>query len=119
MSEFLGVKILLGPSVVLPLVILAAAVLAYVINNVIVWALRRAVQNTSREIDDRIYGLLHRYFFPFLVVGTLLVLIDFLPLPAKILQLTSHLLILLALLLAVFFPYPRGSTFSSKSCETL
>ena len=42
MSEFLGVKILLGPSVALPLVILAAAVLAYVINNVIVWALRRA-----------------------------------------------------------------------------
>jgi len=101
-SEFLGVKISLTPSVVLPLVVLAAAVLAYAINGVILWALRRAVQNTSTEIDDRIYGLLHRYLFPLLVVGTLLALIDFLPLPAKILQLTNHLLILLALLLAVF-----------------
>jgi hypothetical protein len=55
------------------------------------------------EIEDQIYGLLHRYLFPLLVVGAVLPLIDFLPLPAKILQLTSHLLILLALLLAVFF----------------
>ena len=85
MSEFLGVKILLGPSVVLPLVVLAAAVLAYVINGVILWALKRAVQNTSTEIEDRICGLLHRYLFPLLVVGTVLPLIDFLPLPAKIL----------------------------------
>jgi len=81
-----------------------------------VWALRRAVQNTSREIDDRIYGLLHRYLFPILLVGVLLVLVDFLSLPPKILQLANRLLVLSALLLAVFL-LTQGALLFLRSLE--
>lgn len=102
MTEFLGVKIPMNLWVILPLIILATAILAYLINVAILRVLRRVVKRTSTEMDDRIYRLLERYLFPLLIVGGLLVIVDAVPLPPKILRATNNLLVVSGLLLAVF-----------------
>jgi len=102
MTELLGVKIAMNAWVVFPLVVLAAAVFAYFLNIILLRILRRAVEKTSTEIDDRIYRLLERYLFLLLVVGGLLIILDAVPLPPKILRATYRLLALSGLLLAIF-----------------
>ena len=102
MTELLGVKIAMNAWVVFPLMVLAAAILAYFLNIILLRILRRAVEKTSTEIDDRIYRLLQQYLFPLLVVGGLLIIVDAVPLPPKILRATYRLLALSGLLLAIF-----------------
>ena len=103
MTEILGVKIAMNAWVVFPLIVLAAAILAYLVNVIILWILRRVVEKTPTEIDDRIYRLLQRYLFPLLVVGGLLIIVDAVPFPAKVLRAIDRLLVLSGLLLAIFF----------------
>ncbi|MGH7770969.1 MAG: hypothetical protein ACREQA_01885, partial [Candidatus Binatia bacterium] len=102
MKEFYGVQILTNPWVILPIIIIATALLALLLNYVVLWVMGRIVQKTSTEIDNRLYKLLERYLFPLLAVALLLVWIDFIPLPAKILQVATRFLIILALLLVIF-----------------
>jgi small-conductance mechanosensitive channel len=103
MTEFLGVKIPLNPWVVLPLIVLSTSVLAYLINIVVLQLIKRAVQRTPTEIDDRIYQLLQRYLFPLLILGGLLIIADAAPLPAKALRAVHSLLVISAILVAIFF----------------
>ncbi len=103
MTELFDVRIPMNPWVILPLVILATAIVAYLINAVILWFLRRIVQRTSKEMDDRIYQLLERYLFPLLSVAGLLLIVDAVPLPVEVLRAIHRLLILSGLLLGVFF----------------
>ncbi len=102
MTDFFGVKIPMNPWVVLPLIVLAAALLAYLVNVAVLWAVKKAAAGTLTETDDRVSRLLERYLFPLLVVGGLLVIIDAVPLPAKVLRAAHNLLVLSGLLLAVF-----------------
>lgn len=73
MTEFLGVEIPMSPRVMLPAIVAATAALAFLINHVVLWAIRGIIQRTSTEIDDRIFRLLEKYLFPLLTVGGLLV----------------------------------------------
>lgn len=102
MTDFFGVKIPMNPWVVLPLIVLGATILAYLVNVAILWALKRVATGTLTEADDRVYRLLERYLFPLLVVGGLLVIIDAIPLSPKILRAAHNLLVLSGLLLAIF-----------------
>ena len=102
MTDFFGVKIPMNPWVVLPLIVVGATILAYLINVAVLWALKRAAAGTLTEADDRTYRLLERYLFPLLVVGGLLVIVDAVPLPAKVLRAAHNLLVLSGLLLAIF-----------------
>src|SRR3989338_3894107 len=86
MTEMLGIKIPMNPWVVLPLIVLAAVILAYLANIAILSILRRVVRKTATEFDDRIYRLVDRYLFPLLLVGGLLLILDVGPFPPKVLR---------------------------------
>jgi len=101
MSEFLGIKISLNPWSVLPLIILATAAVAYLINIIVLKVLKRTVPGVADRIDDPIYRLFERYLFPLLIVVGLLLIGDLAPLPPKILRATHGLLVALAVVLAV------------------
>lgn len=102
MTDLFGVKIVMHPWVVLPLLILATAIVAYLISAVTLWILRKIVQRSLGEGDQRIYRLLKSYLFPLLVVGGLLFMIDEVPLPAKVLRAADRLLVLSGLVLSIF-----------------
>lgn len=102
MTELIEADVFMNPWVMLPLVLVGTIVLAFLINSIVLWSLRRLVQRTPTEVLDRLYRLLERYLFPLLIVGLLLVLVDFIPLPTKVLQLSNQFLLILALLLALF-----------------
>ncbi len=53
MTELLGVKISMNPWVLLPLVILATAIVALLISAIVLCLLRGVVQRTSTEMNDR------------------------------------------------------------------
>lgn len=102
MTNIFGTKILTNPWVVLPLLILASALAAYLVSAVILWLFRRVVEKSKSEWDQRAYRLLESYLFLFLVVGGLLFVIDAVPLPPKILRAADRLLILSGLVLSIF-----------------
>lgn len=102
MTNFFGVRIPMSPWMVLAIIVILATVLAYAINFVVLWAGKRVVRKTTAPIDDRIYGLLERYLFPLLLVGVLIVIVDAVPLPPKVLKTGRQLLVLSGLVLAIF-----------------
>lgn len=102
MANFFGVKIPMSPWLVLAGIVILAAVLAYLINIVLLWALKRVVKKTVIQMDDRNLGLLERYLFPLLLVGALMFIADTIPLPPKVLKTGHQLLVLSGLLLAIF-----------------
>lgn len=102
MTDLFGLRIFMKPWVVLPLLILATVILAYLLSLVTLWILRRTVKMSPMGLDKRVYRLLESYLFPILVVGGLLFIIDTVPLPAKILRAADRLLALSGLVLSVF-----------------
>lgn len=102
MTELLSSRVLTNPWVVLPLLIVAAAILAYLVSGVTLWVLKRAIQKSSKEIDNRVYRLLGSYLFLFLMIGGLLIIVDTVPLPPKILRAAQRLLALTGIVLSVF-----------------
>lgn len=102
MTELFGVRILMNPWVMLSLILLATVILAFLINAAVLWALKRIAQKTSTELDGRISRLLQRYLFPLLIVGGLIIILDAVPLPPKVLRATQRLLALSGILLAIF-----------------
>jgi len=103
MTEILGIRIPLNPWVLFPLIVLAAAGLAYLADVIILWIIKRTINKTPTEVDDRIYQLMHRYLFPLLVVVGLWFIVDNAPLPPKVLESLDRLLKVAGLLLAMFF----------------
>jgi small-conductance mechanosensitive channel len=101
-TELFGVVIPMNPWVVLPLVFLAAVVLAYVINVVFLWVLRRILPESGDESNSRFRRLLEIYLFPLSVIGALLLIVHSVPLPPKIHTAASNVLLFLALLVATF-----------------
>ena len=85
------------------LIVVVATLVAYGINLIVLSLLRRIVQKTTVEWDDRIYRLLDHYLFPFLIVCGLLAIVDAVPLPPRILQAGNSLLVIIAILLVFFF----------------
>lgn len=102
MTELIEADVFKNPWVILPVVVIGTVVLAFLINCMVLWVLRRLMQRTSSEMRDRLSGLLERYLFPLIIVGLLLALADFIPFPAKVLQIANQFLLILALLLALF-----------------
>jgi small-conductance mechanosensitive channel len=102
MTQFFDVTIPMNPWVVLPLVFLAAILLAYAINVIVVAVLRRLLQKSSEEFDSRFGRLLQTYLFPLLIIGALLIIVHSVPLPEKILKAANNVLVFLGLLVATF-----------------
>jgi small-conductance mechanosensitive channel len=102
MTEFFGLKIPMNPWVVLPLIFLAAIILAYALNLVILWILRRTFQRSAEEFKTRFFRLVETYLFPLLILGALLIIVDNVPLPTKILNAVHGVLVFLELLIAIF-----------------
>ena len=102
MTEILGVKISMNPWVIVSLVLFATIALAYLVSTIILSVLKRIIQRRSKEVDNRVYRSLERYLFPLLIVGGLLLIVDEVPLPSKVLRLADRLLAISALLLAIF-----------------
>ena len=100
MNELFGIKIPQDPWVVVPCIILATAVCAYLVNIALLSVVRPIVQQTRFDIDNRIYRQIERYLFPLLILGGLLVIEDAVPLPPKWLRAAHGVLIVCALLLA-------------------
>jgi small-conductance mechanosensitive channel len=99
MTEFLGIKFPASPWVVLLLIVLATAILAYLVNVVLLWAIKRALRRIA--IDERIYRLLDHYLYPLLIVGALLLIADAAPVPEQAQGAVRRLLVIFALVLAV------------------
>lgn len=102
MTEFLGVKIPMNLWVVLPLIIVSAAISGYLLSVVVLWLFKRTTKKASTQVDDRVYRLFEKYLFPLLFVGGLLIIVDVAPFSPKVLRATHHLLVLSGLLLAIF-----------------
>ncbi|MEK7377339.1 MAG: hypothetical protein AABZ71_00425, partial [Candidatus Binatota bacterium] len=102
MTDLFGVKIFIPPWVVLLLLLLATVILAYLISSVTLWVLRRSMPELSKESDNRLYRLLRSYFFPVLIVGGLLIVVDAVPLPPKVLRVADRALVLSGLVLLIF-----------------
>ena len=114
MTEIFGVKIPTNPWLVSLLIVLATAVLAYLLNAVVLRVLKRALRRIA--IDERIYRLLDRYLYPLLIVGGLLLIADAAPLPSKALAAIHQLLVICALLLAVVLA-TRGALLILRNLE--
>ena len=102
MTEFFGVKIPMNGWVVLPLIFLAAIILAYAVNLFILWLLRRIFQKNAEEFKTHVFRLVENYLFPLLIVGALLMIVDEAPLPPRILKAAHSALLFLELLIAIF-----------------
>ena len=102
MTEFFGLKIPMNAWVVLPVIFLAAIILAYAINLVILWVFRRTFQRSAEEFKTRFFRLVETYLFPLLIVGALLIIVDNVPLPPRILKAAHGVLVFLELLIAIF-----------------
>jgi small-conductance mechanosensitive channel len=117
MTEFLGVKIPMNPWVVLPLIGLAAVVLAYLVNLAVLWMIQKLLREEgSEEPDNRLYRLLEIYLFPILIIAALLLIVHTAELPARVLATAHKLLVLFALLLASVL-LTRGALMMLRNLE--
>ena len=114
MAEFFGIKFPAGPWAVSALIVLAAAVVAYLINLAVLWAIKRALRRA--QLDERIQRLLERYLYPLLAVVTLLLIADAAPLPPKALASVRQLLAIAGLLLAIIL-VTRGALLLLRTIE--
>jgi small-conductance mechanosensitive channel len=103
MTEFFGVEIPMNPWVVLPLIFVAALILAYVVNYLIVRLFAGFFRKEGDGFDNRLYRLIERYLFPLLILGALLVIVNNVPLPPKIIRASHNVLVFISLLIAIFF----------------
>ncbi|HEY7163203.1 MAG TPA: mechanosensitive ion channel family protein [Candidatus Binatia bacterium] len=117
MTEFFDLTIPMNPWVVLPLVFFAAIVLAYIVNIIALWTLRRTFYRHNEELRGRFYRLIEAYLFPLLIIGALLIITDNAPLPPKILKAADKLLVFLELLIAVFL-LGRATLLVFRNAET-
>jgi small-conductance mechanosensitive channel len=102
MTVLFGVEIPMNPWVVLPLIVMAAVILAYAVNYAILWTFRGIFYRDGGEFDSRLYRLVERYLFPLLIVGFLIVIVDNVPLPPKIIRASHNALVFASLLIAIF-----------------
>ncbi|MGH7830668.1 MAG: mechanosensitive ion channel family protein, partial [Candidatus Binatia bacterium] len=103
MTEILGVKIPMNPWVVVSVIIFATIALAYLVSTAVLSVIRRSIEKRTGGADSRVYRSLEKYLFPLLIVAGLLLVVDLVPLPPKVVGTAYRLLLVSALLLAVFF----------------
>lgn len=90
------------PWVILPLLVLATVISAYLISVAALWILRKMARESSSDLAQRLYRLLESYLFPSLVIGGLLFFLDTVPLPPKVMRAADRLLVLSGLVLSMF-----------------
>jgi small-conductance mechanosensitive channel len=95
-------KIPLTPIVVLPLLVVAAALLAYLVYFVTMRIVRGLARRAEVTLDARFTWLLEHYLFPLLIIVGLWWLLDIAPLPPKIGRAAERLLSLAGLSIAIF-----------------
>ena len=115
MPDVAGFDLPNNPWTLAALVIVAAAVLAYVVHRFALWTLRRALRRASA--DERLYPLLERYLYPLLLVLVLLFLADAAPLPQKAQGAIHQLLSILGLLIAIVLA-TKGALLLLRTAET-
>ncbi|HWO43065.1 MAG TPA: mechanosensitive ion channel family protein [Candidatus Eisenbacteria bacterium] len=116
MTEVFGVKIPMDPWVVLPMIVLATAVVAYLVNLTILRILTNASKRMPSQIDERIFPLVERYLFPILTLAGLMLIADAFPLPPGVLAALDRLLLVLAVVLGVFLA-TRAALFFLRSVQ--
>ncbi|HWP59192.1 MAG TPA: mechanosensitive ion channel family protein [Candidatus Acidoferrales bacterium] len=102
MTEFFGIEIPMNPWVVLTLIFVAALILAFVVNLVILRIVARLLTGAREDFDSRLYRMIERYLFPLLIIGLLIVIVNNVPLPPKILRAAHSVLVFCGLLIAIF-----------------
>jgi small-conductance mechanosensitive channel len=102
MTQLLAIKIPASPWVLLPLVVVVAAIAAYLLNLTALWLLDRVAKRRNAEFDERMRHSIERYLFPVLFVAGLLLILDVAPLPPKVLRAAHRVLALSGLVLALF-----------------
>lgn len=99
MAQWAGVRLPDNPWIVSLLIVAAAAAAAYIVNLIVLYALKRALEKTS--VDPRIHRLLEIYLFPLFLVLALLLIADAAPIAPPALSVIHHALAVAGLLLAV------------------
>ena len=102
LTEAFGFKIPMTPAVILPLLVIATILVAYVVYFVTLRVLRGTAKQASVTIDPRIMWLLDHYLFPLLIVFGLLLILDAAPLPPKVTRVADRFLSLTGLGIAIF-----------------
>jgi len=97
-----GFRIPVTPGVILPMLVLATIVLAYVVYFLLTRCTHAIMSRAGINPDVRIDWLVERYLFPLLVIVGLWWIIDIMPLPPKIERAAEHMLSLTGLIIAIF-----------------
>jgi small-conductance mechanosensitive channel len=121
MSRLIGFTVPQDPWIIIPAIVLTAAVCAYLVNEIILRLVRPVVEKNHGEIGRHIIRLLGRFLYPLLILGGLLVIEDAVPLPPKWLRAAHSVLIICALVLVtvlitkatLLFVRSLGSRFES------
>ena len=77
----MGIKLPQDPWVIVPCLVLATALCAYLVNRLVLKTVRPVVEKIHLDIDNRIYRLVEHFLYPLLILAGLLVIEDAVPLP--------------------------------------
>ncbi len=102
LTEVTGFRIAMTPVMVLPLLVIATILAAYLIYLALLRFLRDLEKRAALAIDPRVITLLERYLFPLLIVVSLWWILDITPLPPKIARAAERLLSLAGLAIGLF-----------------
>lgn len=101
-TEVFGFRIPVTPAVILPMLVLATIVLAYVLYFLLTRFIRAVMGRTTINVDGRIDRIVERYLFPLLIIIGLWWVIDIALLPPKIERAAERMLSLTGLAIAIF-----------------
>ena len=90
------------PAVVLPLLIAATVLLAYLVYSVTLRVVRAVAKRAAITLDGRVIWLLDHYLFPLLIILGLWWVVDLAPLPPKVARAAERLFSLSGLGIAIF-----------------
>jgi small-conductance mechanosensitive channel len=100
-TQVFGFQIPVTPVVILPLLVLATILLAYVAYFLLTRSIRAFMRRAAISPDARIDWLVERYLFPLLIIVGLWWIIDIVPLPAKIERAAERMLSLTGLIVVI------------------
>ena len=100
-TEVFGFRIPVTPAVVLPLLVLATILLAYVVYFLLTRLISAIMRRATIGPDARIDWLVERYLFPLLIIVGLWSIVDIAPLPAKIERAAERMLSLTGLIVVI------------------
>ena len=100
-TQVFGFRIPVTPVIILPLLVLATILLAYVVYFLLTRLIRAIMRRATIGPDARIDWLVERYLFPLLIIVGLWWIIDIAPLPPKIERAAERMLSLTGLIIVI------------------